>query len=629
MEWVLGRSGSARRSPPTSVRSASGRIAIRSASARPHHSTEPEPPAPRLIGRAYHSRGRWTFDPARRWRGGRRELTWKGQHAPLDGDWCIAEVPDEGPAFLLEVLGADDRPQWDDQAVVSQYRLPQRFPARAVEEAEAARGPTVRERAGRLDLRGELAFTIDPEDARDHDDALSVRALGHGRHEVGIHIADVSHYVPDGSALDREARLRGTSCYLPGGVVPMLPERLSGELCSLQPDRDRLALSVIVDLDREGRLHGWRFAESVIRSRHRLHYGEVQQALDGTARKDAPLQHALEGLMALARALRHLRLTAGALDLDVPEVKAWVDAHGVPYRLERRPHLESHELVEEFMLVANRCVGEEGARRAAGMLYRVHEPPSGRKLAELEAMLKALGLPRPAPAVAEPARALQALLAVPLDPPRRRLLHRLVLRSLARARYLERDLGHFGLATREYCHFTSPIRRYPDLHNHRRVREWILGRPGAPRPAKSAGAPGAGRAWDPVEVAALAAQCSATEQNATDAEREAVRVKALRHLEGRLGDRLSGIITGLVPQGFFVELDDIPVDGFVRASELDDHFVLDASGVRMVGRRTRRRFSLGDAVRITVARVDVPARQADFALDEPRRRHARRRHGRG
>ena len=614
-EWGQARNASVRRSQHTSARSGSGRTGTRSGSASPA-----ELPARRLIGRAYVTRGRWVFDPARRWRGGRRELVWRGDHEPLDGDWCIAEVPDEGPASLVEVLGAEDRPEWDDAGVASQFRLRTRFTGRAESEALAHGEPGARERHGRLDLRGELVFTIDPEDARDHDDALSVRPSGPGRFEVGIHIADVSHYVTPGSPLDGEAEARGTSCYLPGGVVPMLPEALSGDLCSLRPERDRLAISVLAELDREGRLFGCRFAETVVRSRHRLHYAEVQQALDHPGTMEPALQQALETLQGLARALRRRRLAAGALELEVPEVKAWVDEHGVPWKIERRPHLESHELIEEFMLLANRCVGQEGARRGAGLLYRVHEPPSPAKLEVLDGMLGALGLPRlatPGPgrhvlAFSDPARPLQALLRAPLDPPARRLLHRLVLRSLARARYLERDLGHFGLAAREYCHFTSPIRRYPDLHNHRRVREWLRGRPTD--------------AWDPVALESLAEHCSATEQAATDAEREGTRVKGLRFIEGRLGDRGSGIVTGLVPQGFFVELDDIPVEGFVRVSlYLDDQFTLDRTGVRMVGRRTRRRFSLGDTVQVTIARVDVPARECDLALEEPRRRGARKR----
>lgn len=529
-----------------------------------------------------------------------RELKWKGAHAPEDGDFVIAEVPFDEPAFLVEVLGADDRPEFDFLAIASQFRLRTRFPARAEAEAAACAEPGAAERRGRLDLRDELVFTIDPADARDHDDALSVHATPDGRHEVGIHIADVSHYVTEGGALDFEARERGTSCYLPEGVVPMLPERLSADLCSLREGVDRLALSVIATLDDHGVLHGYRFAETVIRSRARLSYEQVEEALHGGAELAADVQAACARLQALARRLRQRRLAVGALALESPEVKAVVDERGAPVRLERRPHLESHELVEEFMLLANRCVGEAGAVRGAGMLWRVHEPPHAKKLAELDEMLRALGLPRLG-SPAEPHRALQALLAVPLDPAKRRIVHRLALRSLTRARYLERDLGHFGLATREYCHFTSPIRRYPDLHVHRRVREWLRrGRDGA---------------WDPHANALLAEQCSGAEQNATEAERESVRLKGLRHLEGRLGERASGSISGLLARGFFVELDDVPVDGFVRVGQdLDDRFDLDATGVRLVGRRTRRRFTLGDSVEIIVARVDVPARECDFAL---------------
>ena len=550
-----------------------------------------------------------------------RELRWKGAHAPEDGDWIVAEVPWEGAAHLVEVLGADDRPEWDDAAVASQYRLRVSFPRRAAEEAAALREPDARELDAREDRRGDVVVTIDPADARDHDDALSVRALEGGRHEVGIHIADVSWYVRPGSGLDAEARARGTSCYLPGGAVPMLPERLSGDLCSLREGVDRLALSVFAVLDERGRLHEYRFAASVVRSRARLTYEEVQRSLDGEARLAGELEAPAATLMKLARALRASRVAAGALELESAEVKVVVDERGAPLELVRRPHLESHELVEEFMLLANRCVGETAARRRSGVLWRVHEPPVARKLAELDETLRALRLPRLGTAE-DPHRALQALLAVPLDPPKRRLVHRLALRSLTRARYLERDLGHFGLATREYLHFTSPIRRYPDLHNHRRVREWI---------ARTRDA-----AWDPVESASLALECSAREQDATDAEREGTRVKGLRMLEARLGESASGTITGLVPRGCFVELDDPPVDGFVAVGDqLDERFELDAAGVRLVGRRTRRRFTLGDPVRVTIARVDVPARECDLVLEQdgprrgnPSRKGARRSPGR-
>lgn len=522
----------------------------------------------------------------------------------------VAEVPLGEPAFLVEVLGADDRPEQDLRAIASQFRLRTRFPARAEAEADAFGEPGAADLRGREDLRDRLVFTIDPEDARDHDDALSLRELDGRQVEVGVHIADVSHYVREGGALDAEARERGTSCYLPDGVVPMLPERLSADLCSLREGVDRLALTVFAVLDERGALLQYRFAETVVRSRAKLSYERVEAALRGESELPGGLGEACERLMGLARLLRRRRLAVGALAIESPEVKAVVDAHGAPVAIVRRPHLESHELVEEFMLLANRCVGEAGAVRGAGMLWRVHEPPLERKLAELDEVLRALSLPRLG-RTDQPHRALQALLAVPLDETRKRIVHRLALRALTRARYLERDLGHFGLATREYCHFTSPIRRYPDLHVHRRVREWLHRRRDG--------------AWDPAANAALAAQCSGAEQNATDAEREAVRLKGLRHMAGRLGDRASGSITGLIPKGFFVELHDVPVDGFVRVGQdLDDRFDLDPAGVRLVGRRTRRRFTLGDDVDVVIARVDVPARECDLALVTSVSRRGRR-----
>lgn len=443
---------------------------------------------------------------------------------------------------------------------------------------------------------------------------MSVAALADGRFQVGVHIADVSWYVRPGSGLDAEARERGTSCYLPGGVVPMLPERLSADLCSLRDGVDRLALSVLVTIDAEGRLYEYRFTETVIRVASTRSYEEVEEALQGRGALPADQQAACEQLMRLARALRARRFEVGALAIESPEVKAVLDETGKPVGLERRAHLESHELIEEFMLLANRCVGEAGAVRGSGMIWRVHEPPLGRKLAELDDVLRVLGLPRLG-AIDSPHRALQALLAVPLDPARKRLVHRLALRSLTRARYLERDLGHFGLATREYCHFTSPIRRYPDLHNHRRVREWVHRRPDA--------------AWDPVALGELALQCSGTEQNATDAEREGIKVKGLRVLETRLGERASGSISGLVPRGFFVELDDAPLEGFVRVGlDTDERYDLDPTGVRLVSRRTRRRHTLGDPVEVVIARVDVPARECELALVTPAGRRGRRGHGR-
>jgi ribonuclease R len=295
----------------------------------------------------------------------------------------------------------------------------------------------------------------------------------------------------------------------------------------------------------------------------------------------------------------------GALDLDVPETRARVDASGRTIALERRPRLATMELIEEFMLLANLLVGEEAERRDGPFLYRVHAIPALAKVATLERMLGALGLPK-LDGTRGIAAALQGLLAIHLAPEKRRLLHTLVLRTLARAEYSPQDIGHFGLAVRGYCHFTSPIRRYPDLFDHRRVKSWL--------------GVGGDAAVEDLDVERLGHDTSYTEQRAQEAERESTRVKALRLAADHLGEDHEGIVTGVVPVGLFIELEDIPVDGFLRlASWIDDDFTLDESGVRLVGRRTRRKWSLGDRVRVRLARVDIAARELELALEGPAR----------
>jgi ribonuclease R len=305
--------------------------------------------------------------------------------------------------------------------------------------------------------------------------------------------------------------------------------------------------------------------------------------------------------------------------LEVAEAKAWVDEAGRTLRLERRPRLDSMSLIEEFMLLGNLLVGEEAERREGPFLYRVHEPPSLGKLAALDSMLSGLGLPRLGGAD-NVAQALQRLLATALVPEKRRLVHQLTLRSLARAEYREHDVGHFGLAVRGYCHFTSPIRRYPDLFNHRQVKGWLDAPVGGPGPGRSGGEP---------DLAGLAQHTTGQEQVAQEAERESTRVKALRFFEDRVGEEHVGVIMGVVPAGVFVELEEAPVDGFVRVSSyVDDYFQMDPAGVKLVGRRTHRRFAMGDRLTVRIARVDVPARELELALEVPAaKRRTKGRHG--
>lgn len=566
----------------------------------------------RHLGRVEWSRGRIVFVPARRIGHGRRPLVVPPGLTPEPGDVVIAELaPDAAEAVLVEVLGADDDPRFDDLGVAARHRLPRGFSAEAEAEAKSFGPPRLDPEGGRLDLRDRACFTIDPVDARDFDDALSWRPLPGGACEVGIHIADVAWYVRPDSALDDEARERATSVYLTGGVIPMLPHALSSDLCSLVPEKPRYAMSVLAEMDARGGVTHYRLAETLIESRSRLSYESAQAILDGdkAALRGVPgdVVRGLTEITALAARLRERRFRRGALDLDVPEVKALVDDEGRTLDIVRRPRLTTMTVIEEFMLLANLLVGEEGERREGPFLYRVHEAPSLAKLANLELQLGALGLPRLSAADGV-AQALQRLLATPLPPDRRRLLHTLVLRSLARAQYREADVGHFGLAARAYCHFTSPIRRYPDLYNHRQVKGWLAAAVGAP----------AGEDDDST-VAAIALASSGSEQRAQEAERESTRVKALRFVEHRLGEEHAGTITGIVPAGVFVELEDIPVDGFLRVSSwVDDDFRMDEAGVRLEGRRSRKKFSLGDRVTVRLARIDIAARELELALDAPR-----------
>lgn len=579
-----------------------------SAPARPRHAGGAE----RHLGRVEWGRGRYWFVPSRRLRHGKRPLRTPRGLDPHPGDYVIAELPEGDEAILVEVLGADDDPRFDDLGVASRHRLSRAFPPAAESEAAAYRAPEARATGGRTDLTDRAAFTMDPVDAQDFDDALSWRALEGGNFEVGIHIADVAWYVRPGTALDAAARERATSVYLSQGAIPMLPHTLSSDYCSLRPDVPRFTMSVLAEMDPRGGVVRYRITEGLIKSRARLTYEQGQAVLDGdaAARKalDPEVVRGLERLAALATRLRERRMARGALDLDVPEAKARVGTDGRPTAIERRPRLHTMSLVEEFMLLANLLVGEEAERREGPFLYRVHEEPALAKLASLEAMLRALGLPHLSGSEGV-AKALQRLLSISLAPEKRRLVHQLVLRSLARAAYRENDVGHFGLAVRGYCHFTSPIRRYPDLYNHRQVKGWLESGIGGPDPAGD----------EEDLLPALALHTSGREQVAQEAERESTRVKALRFMEGYLGEEYKGTITGVVPVGVFVELDDIPVDGFLKVSSyVDDEFRMDDAGVRLTGRRTRKSFSMGDRLSVRVARVDVPARELELALEPVR-----------
>lgn len=545
----------------------------------------------------------------------------------VEGDVVVVRVTDWGndhlgPAGEVErVLGPLTKPGVDVLTVIYGHELPVEFPPEVQEEAERIRekGVTAADLAGRLDLRERLVFTIDPADAKDHDDALSIQPAGDGLWEVGVHIADVGYYVREGSPIDAEALRRGTSVYMVDRTVPMLPDALSSDLCSLRPGVDRLAVSVLLTLDAEGRVRGHRIARSVIRSRHRLTYDDAQAVLDGEISIEPEVDEALRRLLEISLALRAIREKRGSLDFDLPEARVILNTRGEPTDIQRVLRLESHRLIEDYMILANEVVARRAARAGLPFLYRVHEPPDADRVEQLREFLATFGLRLGRGASVRP-RDFQRLLVEVKGRPEENLISTVVLRSMKQARYSHENLGHFGLASHDYTHFTSPIRRYPDLVVHRLVCRAFVDRQELPRERLEA--------WLP----AVARQSSERERVAVEAERDSIDLKKVEFMERHLGDEFNGTIAGVTAYGFYVLLDDFFVEGLVHVSNLeDDYYSFLEEQYALVGERKRRRFRLGDRVRVRVARVDREERQIDFLLVEPapdgggRRRPGRRR----
>ena len=520
-------------------------------------------------------------------------------------DWQSRHVNPEGE--IIEVLGPASAPGVDVLSIVRKYHLPTEFPRDVLEQADGIpESVDAQQIAGREDLRNQFIVTIDPDDARDFDDAINVERLPNGGWQLGVHIADVAAYVEPGSALDRAARRRGNSVYLPDRVIPMLPERLSNGVCSLKPKVDRLAHSVFIQFDKRGVAKNARFSRSVIRSAHRLTYKEAYSILTSPPRDR--LGERLHLAWELAALLRRKRFEHGALDLDFPEVKVWVDADGKPVRLERVENDESHQLIEEFMLVANEAVAAELKKRAIPTIYRVHENPDLEKLAEYREFVLGFGYK-----VGDLTYRgeLQRLLAEIRGKPEEQALKVGLLKSLKRARYDPRPLGHYGLAKANYLHFTSPIRRYADLAVHR-----ALGRDPA-----DAGGRSARSAYNPnmAEVTSIAEHISTTERNAAEAEIDATQMKKLEFFQQQLAGRTPQIFSATVVDirnyGLMVELPDALVTGLIHVSSLtDDFYVFEPGRHQLIGRRSRKRFKVGDDLSVFVARVDVFKRQVDFAI---------------
>jgi ribonuclease R len=522
-----------------------------------------------------------------------RFTSWQNRHVAPEGE-------------IVDVIGPADQPSLDTEVVMRQFDLSVEFPAEVLQEAEA-----VAARAGkpgkREDLRGDYIITIDPVRARDFDDAISLGHDPQGRRVLGVHIADVSHFVRPEGALDREALARGTSVYLVDKVIPMLPEQLSNGECSLRPDVDRLTFSAFMTFDDAGRMVGRRFAKTIIHSRQRLTYEQAMDIMmDRPAEGLATVPNDTRALLArvreLARQLRQRRFAQAALDLEVPECEVVIGPDGRMTGIRTVAHDESHQLIEECMVAANEAVAMELETRGIRILSRLHEPPDEDKMEELRANLAQIGVR--SGDLTDPRRMAQ-FLAQTAEHPLATHIHTAILRSMKRAVYSSEASGHFGLAKAHYAHFTSPIRRYPDLVLHRQLAGFLTGEKGA------------GGALPAAYLKRTAAHCTEREQVADEASRALIEIKKFRFLQQQLDDKkpvvYDAVVAKVANYGMFVEVQGIQVTGMVHISMISPEFVRFDPGQESL-RAEGETYRVGTRLQVQVTRVDFNQRRADFAL---------------
>ncbi|HXU35699.1 MAG TPA: ribonuclease R, partial [Blastocatellia bacterium] len=543
----------------------------------------------------------------------------------------IAGRPPQGR--VIEVLGRPEDAGMDIEIIIRKHRLPFVFSSAALAEADSVNEEvTAQDLSGRTDLRGVTTITIDGETARDFDDAVSLERLENGRWRLGVHIADVSYYVREGSALDEAAFERGTSVYFPERAIAMLPERLSTDICSLKPRVDRLTMSALIELHSNGRVADYRLTPSVIHSSERMTYTAVNEIITDpegeTSQAYSHVKDMLREMHELTTLLIKRREERGAIDFDLPEAELWFNDEGQIGGIARSERNIAHRLIEEFMLLANETVAMHLEALNVPSLYRIHEEPNIEKVEEFAEIAASFGhkfsMHGPIPQ-----RGLQQLAREIRGRPEERLLSYLMLRSMQRARYTPQNAGHYGLAMKTYTHFTSPIRRYPDLIVHRILREVInRGRqaefagadPGSKHAIKRLSSPGARLLDEEREVELRSAlevigdHSSERERTAADAERELMDWRKAEFMADRVGDEFDGIITGVKDYGFYVELNEFFIEGLVHISTLGDVYEYQERKHRLVSERTRRVFRLGDEVRVLVNRVDRVRHLIDFSI---------------
>ncbi|WP_319561674.1 ribonuclease R [Marispirochaeta sp.] len=549
-----------------------------------------------------------------------------------DGQVVVARLmewnnPDTKPrGTVTGILGNQDEAGIDLKVVALSHGLPLEFPEEVMQEAEKLRDPVIRKAVkNRLDLRKLDCFTIDPDTAKDFDDAVSLRQLPSGLFEIGVHIADVSHFVPENSVIDKEAWERGTSVYFVQKVLPMLPERLSNEICSLVPHKPRLAFSVLMQISSMGEIHDYQIAETVIESKQRFTYEEVEEIIKGREHKYASAIHLMQ---MLSQVLQKRREERGSIDFDMTETVITLDDEGIPRTIIPKKSLESHRLVEEFMLLANRTIAghivaaEKRLKSRIPFVYRVHEKPDESDVRAFLAMVANLGIPYKIGDAIEPDD-YRNILGIIQNLEFKNLVEKVALQSMTKAVYSTENKGHFGLAFEAYTHFTSPIRRYPDLVVHRLLKRYLEILPAGTwengkASSKAGNEQGVRRRLK--EAAGLmdyldttCARSSEREKIAVAAEREYTKVKSLEFLSRKIGHTYEGIISGVTSFGLFIELSHYLVEGLVPLSSLkDDYYEYDSENYLYKGKESGRIFRLGDPVKVKIQHVSVADRKADF-----------------
>ncbi|HAA42955.1 MAG TPA: ribonuclease R [Ruminiclostridium sp.] len=510
---------------------------------------------------------------------------------------------------IIEIIGDKNEPGTDILSIIRSFNLKEEFPGEVIKEAESF-GQTVTDemREGRRDIRDLRMITIDGEDAKDFDDAVSIERLPDGDFMLGVHIADVSHYVKENSHLDREALKRGNSVYLVDRVLPMLPPALSNGICSLNPKEDRLALSVMMKVNHEGTVVEHDIFESVINSNERMTYTEVYKILvEDDKNLKEKYSYLLEDLYAmeeLAQVLKEKRIKRGAIDFNLDEAKIVLDEKGVPIEVKKAERTIANSIIEEFMILCNETVSEHFFWTNTPFLYRIHEEPDQEKIESFAEFVYNLGYTVKGLSKAHP-KAFQELLEKVKDTKEETIISTVMLRSMQKAKYSHVNFGHFGLAAKYYSHFTAPIRRYSDLVIHRIIKEFLKGKINAKREDVLR-----------EKLPDVARICSERERVAEEAERETEVLKKVEYMKKHEGDVFEGVISGVASFGMFVELDNT-VEGLVRMSSMvDDYYVYNEKQYSLIGERTRKIYRIGNAVKVQLVKSDVDARQIEFVLVE-------------